>query len=105
MCTLFLFNALSDAAQNSFNFQSGIMLLEKMILMASKKEKGRIKHENFLAKIDKGSKRHDAMEDIPQSNTTDIWIQLARLYRSIGDEDTFKGVFEKEIAKHEYRYE
>jgi hypothetical protein len=78
----------------STNFHSGIMLLEKEILnetfpepepnMSGKRHKGR------------GGQINRALRPLE-----DAWLELAELYKALGENDIVLGLFGLHIAKHE----
>eukprot|EP01087_Luapelamoeba_hula_P000112 TRINITY_DN10064_c0_g1_i1.p1 TRINITY_DN10064_c0_g1~~TRINITY_DN10064_c0_g1_i1.p1 ORF type:complete len:1634 (-),score=246.38 TRINITY_DN10064_c0_g1_i1:51-4931(-) len=73
-----------DTAFKSLNFQTGIMLLEKQILKGSQKR---------VAKRRAGPKLE---------NPQDAWLQLARLYKALGEEDILLGLYDKHISKNDF---
>lgn len=77
---------IGEASLKSFNFYSGIVLLEKQILLLSSEEKS--KKKKFGANTN--------------SIISQIWNQLVKLYKALGDEDILRGLRDKEIAKHPY---
>lgn len=83
-----------SASYMSTNFHSGIMLLEKEILnetfpepepnMSGKRHKGR------------GGQINRALRPLE-----DAWLELAELYKALGENDIVLGLFGLHIAKHE----
>lgn len=83
-----------SASHKSTNYHSGILVLEKEILnetfpepeanMSSKRQKG------------KGGQISRALRPVE-----DAWLELAELYKALGENDIVLGLFGMHIAKHE----
>lgn len=77
-----------DTSMKSLNFHTGVMLLEKQILKGTTKR---------VAKRRKGP----SQQSRPTDNLQDAWGQLARLYKSLGEEDVLLGLYEKHISRQQ----
>jgi tetratricopeptide (TPR) repeat protein len=76
----------TESSLKSFNYHTGIMLLEKQLLTAT------------APAAERAVKKRKSNYD----DKSTVWSQLARLYRALGEEDVLRGIFDKEIAKHDY---
>jgi DNA-dependent protein kinase catalytic subunit len=79
---------IGDASLKSFNFHTGIILLEKQIL--------------HTPSPDDKTPASKKKKPISKDDRQQMWSQLVKLYRKIGEEDILRGVFEKEIARHQF---
>lgn len=76
---------IGEVSLKSFNFHSGIILLEKQILILQNEEKTKKKKSSSTSTL-----------------LTQMWAQLVKLYKALEDEDVLRGLRDKEFAKHPY---
>lgn len=76
---------IGEASLKSFNFHSGIVLLEKQILIITSEEKSKKKKIGVTS----------------NALLSQMWTQLAKLYKALEDEDILRGLTDKN-AKHPF---
>ena len=85
-------NAISVACLNSLQQPLGIILLEEYLILNENDENNDSDSSSGPPSV-KRLKFSSDYEDVPHE--TLLWIELARLYRSMNDYDSIKGIFEK----------
>ncbi|XP_024384636.1 uncharacterized protein [Physcomitrium patens] len=85
---------MGSASRKSTNYHSGIMLLEKQIMNETFPEP----EPNVSSKRQKG--KGGQANRLPRP-LEDAWLELAELYKALGENDIVLGLFGTHVAKHE----
>ena len=88
-----------EAANKSFSYHSGALLLEKQI--QGRREDGAHPNQG------KRRKREDRNSHLQHRNPADFlgWKPLASLYKELGDDDVLTGIYDKHLAQHSFTHD